>query len=1511
MHPFVPSTLTQLQRPQGTRRTLRRFLSASAATCFVFIAAFSSCENEAPFTIPAVTPHAGPTAGGTTVTITGRGFNGGPGALPLGNIVVVNGSSGQPPVVMFGDVAASNVKVLSDNTLTCVTPPQSAGTYDVVVYRGLGVTDAMMELPQAYTFEDPPAPAPAPVTIGNAAVNDPGFFPIEGPMEGGTLVTIRGSGFKEDAAVLFGDAASPAVEFVHSQILRAVTPPHPAGNVAITVVNGNGQQGTSTLPFAYLDTVNDPVPGRPRMVGAISTGNTTVLVTFSEPMGSGLETPSHFLIVQENVNSEVGTLLVTGATPSVDRTSVTLTTSSQNEVTYRVTAVNVQDSVGNPLAPAELLVDPTSRTFAGTPPSGTEIDTDEDGIPDAEELRGHEITIFRGGELIEIRQITSDPTLGDTDDDGLTDLEEYAIGCNPRKGDTDNDGLRDFDEWNVWYSDPVDLDSDADTLHDALEAEFFRTSPILADTDGDQIDDDAELFGANRNPLISDLPKPRIEIGNVSPTLDLRFSYTDTAGESKTEERSESSTLTQSQEQTLSTSDEDSTKATIEASTELEVSATFPSGGGVTGTFGLKGGFEQGHTSTVSEESKEGSEQTYENSLSTSATVDFSQSVTREIVGANLLADVTFRNIGDVAFTISNFELTALQQDPRDRTKFLPVASLLPQNPDLETVNLGPDGLVSVRGPFVFEAAQVFPQQVQDLMKNPRGLIVKLANFDITDELGRNFAFTSQEVFDKTAGITIDYGNGVLESYRVAVNSTFDGDGKPNGITMAYALQEILALEKGADDGYDTTVVQRDVDGSGALVPVQILTRVKDVESGFQDDPLTPPPGSTTDFVYDETRTFWVVFSNGALDNNALDFDDVVLKARDQFAFTFVQDKDGDGVFATEEFIHGSSDKNPNTDGCPGDDLETPAIEGGCDPDTVDALSDFAEIKEGWTVQVEGRESRKVYPDPVQPDSDGDQILDHHERDCLLDPRQKDTDEDGVPDFVELTGYTINDQAGILLNVVQPYAGIVILDGGNGLVESTLSGDDVMVAAGGTVDKGSIVIAPGPDGELQSTPNAGGDDVVSAPHVVNPECLLPGMTTATFASDPLNADTDGGGIPDGAERKLGINPNNPRDDARFRDADGDGVPDAFEEDGWDIVVNGATIHVTSNKFDPDTNDDGLPDLLAFYLGIDPGDMDGDTDGDGLSDLDEFNGPDTCVTPSVPCGLFAEWADFVTACGDADNCNFVLADLDLLGSRRLGTNPTRSDTDGDGLGDQLEANGYTITVAGNPVAVDPDEFDPNSDEDGWNDGTEFANGTDPTDRDTDGDSTDDDDEGAICSSSACRNPLVADQLVTMSYSTIEINGDCDALDNDGEFNFSLRVKRPTDGSFVQIASQNSLGYPTCGSGDDEGCINGDGYLLVDNNYVVSVSESRSFIAPHGAVFEFAGFVQEIDDGADASLRYGPAGCDCGFAGSIDVTTDTSFSVPAIDKPLSWSKSGSCGNVGDQSYTWTVFGSISVQ
>jgi hypothetical protein len=567
----------------------------------------------------------------------------------------------------------------------------------------------------------------------------------------------------------------------------------------ITAVADYGRQSYTAEMGVILDT------DKPAVISAGSTTNTEILVSFSEPMRGGMngvENPSYYRVTDSifiESNAQVHIQAAELILP--ERRTVRLTTLSQSDIQYNLTVTNVTDLAGNTIPQLEggiQTVDHSTAVFQGMPPRGDTIDTDEDGLSDHDEQAGWSVVVVRANGETESTHITSDPFLKDTDADGVTDNEESQGGLNPRSADTDGDTLSDDLEWNTVFSDGLNQDSDGDGVQDGFEYYTFRTSPILADTDGDQISDPEEVSAGNRNPLIADLPSPRISIGNVNLQLDTRFTFTNEQGQTDSSEQTSDATLTRAENDTFSTSNVNSTKSILEST--LEINNKAGAAGPVPSVefernLALKQGSERGNTFTAGEESGRSSEEAYHDSLTTSAAFDIRETVTREIEGAAIKVGVSVDNTGDIPFTITNLELTAQTQDPLDRRRMIPVASLVPENDSLGSINIGALG-DPTRGPFVFDTVSVFPQQVQELMKNPRGLVVQLANFDITDDLGRNFAFSSKDVLDRTAGITFDLGDGRVENYRVATASAHDRDtGKPLGITMEYALS-IIGLQR-------------------------------------------------------------------------------------------------------------------------------------------------------------------------------------------------------------------------------------------------------------------------------------------------------------------------------------------------------------------------------------------------------------------------------------------------------------------------------------------------------------------------------------------------------------------------------------------------------------------------------------------------------------------------------------------------------------------------------------------
>ena len=1265
---------------------------------------------------------------------------------------------------------------------------------------------------------------------GGGGNSEPLTVTISDPLDGSyaNVAQVQIAGTVGVTKSLTGVTVNGITAFLNGNNFSAVVPLVEGNNVVTALASYKGNKEATTSVSIIVDTES------PAVVSAHSVSNTEVLLQFSEAVQGGLsgaENSSVYSIIVEETNSNLPVLdALFWDVP--DNSIVLISTLSQANSDYKLTVSGIKDLAGNPMAEPTILVDPSSTNFVGTDPSGDDIvDTDGDGVSDHNELVGWEVNVTNLDGTVETRFVSSDPQLADTDNDAVGDSEERNGNMDPRNSDTDGDLLTDDEEWNFVFSDPTIQDSDGDGLNDGTEFNFFRTSPLFADTDGDQFLDFDEVSAGNRNPLLSDLPSPRIRVNNVNLQLDTRFSFTNEEGEEVTEEKTVETTLVRAEDETFSTSNENSTTNTLEFSQQLESNVEvgvssdgITAGGSLTTTVGSTQGSERGSTFTTDETSGRSSEEAYHDSLTTATARDIRESITREIVDAAIKVDVTIENDNDVPFAISSLELTAQTQNPLNRTQMIPVASLVPENSELDTVNIGALG-DPARGPFVFSTTSVFPQQVEELLKNPRGLVVQLANFDIADEAGRNFAFVSQEVLDRTAGITFDMGDGRTESYRVATSSAHDrATGIPQGISMEYALSiiglsrfqyirdggngvaettasgddvqvrtgtvepgvtvitagdngvidSILAgddetaepdyeipvfeatIRDGGDGIVDTTASGDDgqvIDMGETAFPGQIL-----INSGADgvidstplgDDELVPAHRVLTRFrdveLNLDERRFWILYTS---DNRiGIDLDKQIIRAGEQYDFAYVQDKDDDGVWAREEFLHGSSDLLVNSDGC---DL-VPA------PEPCDTLTDNEEIQQGWRVQLKGStQANLVYPNPVQGDSDRDTLTDDEERACAIDPRQRDTDLDGLTDWEELNGKLLVD---------------------------------------GDVDGNMVSRDPDTDQIVHTILPYDGLSAGLIPHEGREACNA-ALGITGFATDPLNPDTDGDLIDDFTELQLGINPNDPSDGGLFLDDDGDGVPNKIEQEGFLTIVNGLTVTspFTSNPNDTDSDDDGLPDLLEHFIESNP--LSTDTDGDGITDFNEYRAAgEACITQNVGeiCDIFSnlsngnDFFSFVADCTAADVCSNTEIEQNLLdfGSQQYGTNLNEADSDFDGLNDLDEINGTTILVNGANQDVTSDPLLENSDLDLLSDSEERTEGTDPREADTDGDAKSDD----IEVSTTGTDPTFKDKKVTIVVTSITIrNADDEAADDriEPRWRADVAIDSADPDDFVQIS-----------------------------------------------------------------------------------------------------------------------------
>ena len=487
----------------------------------------------------------------------------------------------------------------------------------------------------------------------------------------------------------------------------------------------------------------------------------------------------------------------------------------------------------------------------------------------------------------------------------------------------------------------------------------------------------------------------------------------------------------------------------------------------------------------------------------------------------------------------------------------------------------------------------------------------------------------------------------------------------------------------------------------------------------------------------------------------------------------YAEDTDGDGAINA---LDPDSDDDGILDGTemgvtsPTDDTDVRRghFRADADPSTTtdptSADTDEGGVADGaedtnYNGRLDGGETDPNDPtdDTTPTDTDGDGLSDAQETALGSDPADADSDDDGVPDGLE-PNHSVDTDGDGLLNLLDPDSD------DDGLFDGTEMGQTI----------------PDTDTDLSQ-----GHFVADAD---------PGTTT-----NPLFPDTDRGGVSDGAE-DTNLNgatdasetdPNDPADDTTVTDSDGDGLSDALEEG------------IGTDPLDADSDDDGIPDGHEPNFTVDTdGDgfinaLDPDSDDDGLFDGTETGetspGPDTDLTQ----GHFIADADPSTTTSpllaDTDQGGISDGDEDANLDGRVDPGETDPndpaddggviDTDGDTIPDEVEgwddpdndgtpnaedldSDGDTISdadeagdsdLATDPVDTDqdgtPDYLDTDSDGDGVSDADEAGDSslaTDPIDTDEDGIpdylDTDSDGDGVTDGQDNCRlvaNPDQAD------------------------------------------------------------------------------------------------------------------------------------------------------------------------
>jgi hypothetical protein len=222
---------------------------------------YYAADGPAP-AITSISPNDGSTNGGEIVTITGSNF--------------VSGL-----IVEFGGVPSTNVTFINSTTVTAETPTNSMESVDVVAANPDG---QYADLGNGFLYG-----LPAPVLES--------ISPANGPIAGGTLVTLTGSNLVSGLTVSFGDALVQTVNFSNTTLVTVVTPTNAAGAVDVTLINPDGQSNTLIDAFTYTNAAVATPPPPPIISSVVQSGDNLILVA------SGGTNANIWLLATTNLSS--------------------------------------------------------------------------------------------------------------------------------------------------------------------------------------------------------------------------------------------------------------------------------------------------------------------------------------------------------------------------------------------------------------------------------------------------------------------------------------------------------------------------------------------------------------------------------------------------------------------------------------------------------------------------------------------------------------------------------------------------------------------------------------------------------------------------------------------------------------------------------------------------------------------------------------------------------------------------------------------------------------------------------------------------------------------------------------------------------------------------------------------------------------------------------------------------------------------------------------------------------
>ncbi|RKG93483.1 cell envelope biogenesis protein OmpA [Corallococcus terminator] len=431
----------------------------------------------------------GTSTGATSVTLTYGGTNYGPipvdGAGNWSYLLPLSFTDGTYTVTAVSTDAAGNESSPDDTTfevdLTAptvdITAPADGAVVNTNTVTVTGTSTGATSVTLTFEGTDYSVPVDA---AGNWTFTTPGTL-TDGTTYTATAVAVDAAGNESapESTTFTVDLTAPTV---------AITTPANGSTVGTDTVTVTGTStGATSVTVTFQGTNYGPIAvdasGNWSQVlpGPLANGAYTVTAVAEDAAGNTSPTATSSFTV--NVTSPTVAITSPANGSTLTATTVTVTGTSANATSVTVTFQGTSygpipvDASGN-----------WSQALPGPLSDGTYTVTAVS--TDGTETSSTATTSFT---------VDSTGTV-DTDNDGLPDAEESIIGTDPNNPDTDGDGIPDGVEVKVGGTDPLDDDSDDDGITDGNEdkdhdglVDADETDPNEADTDGDGLTDGVEL----------------------------------------------------------------------------------------------------------------------------------------------------------------------------------------------------------------------------------------------------------------------------------------------------------------------------------------------------------------------------------------------------------------------------------------------------------------------------------------------------------------------------------------------------------------------------------------------------------------------------------------------------------------------------------------------------------------------------------------------------------------------------------------------------------------------------------------------------------------------------------------------------------------------------------------------------------------------------------------------------------------------------------------------------------